>query len=386
MRIAFVILLVVAISIFGAVNYYIGNRIWQYTGAFLSSFNKVVYWIVFWLVASSYILARNIPKHFPDGVRKFFAGAGGYWMAAMLYFFLLFLLLDLIRFIAIRTGFVPLRIWTSPQVALSIGAASVLLVVSTLAYGTWSAKNPIVQKYEINVDKKAGNIDRINIVVASDMHLGVIVNRDRLSRMVEFINAQNPDLVLLPGDILDDDVETFNKQRMWEILGGIKATYGVFASLGNHEYISNSTEDAVNFLEKSGIKVLQDDYILVNNSFYVVGRNDHSAQRYTGQARKALADILGGADKSMPLFLMDHQPSKLEDAQNNGIDLQVSGHTHRGQMFPNHLITRMVFELDHGYLLKGNTHYVVSLGLGTWGPPIRVGHRPEIANITIKFK
>jgi predicted MPP superfamily phosphohydrolase len=133
-------------------------------------------------------------------------------------------------------------------------------------------------------------------------------------------------------------------------------------------------------MEEADITVLRDSYQLIADSFYLVGRDDaHNSNR------KELDTVISGIDKSLPVILMDHNPSYLEDGDNAQIDLQLSGHTHQGQFFPLNLVTDKVFEVDWGYLQKDHMQVIVSNGFGTWGPPIRVGNRPEIVEIFIKF-
>ncbi|MGO4274331.1 metallophosphoesterase, partial [Paenibacillus sp. TAF58] len=128
-----------------------------------------------------------------------------------------------------------------------------------------------------------------------------------------------------------------------------------------------------------------DETVHVKERLYIVGRKDKAAER-TPDGREALAALLEGTDSKQPIIVMDHQPYHLDKAADAGADVMLSGHTHRGQMAPNHLITRRLFELDWGYLRKGNLHAIVSSGFGTWGPPIRLGSRSEIIELTIHFK
>ena len=116
-----------------------------------------------------------------------------------------------------------------------------------------------------------------------------------------------------------------------------------------------------------------------------MGREDRDSKRFTDYVRKDLKSITGGIDKSLPVIMMDHQPFKLEEAQKNGIDLQLSGHTHYGQLWPLNYLVDKIYELAWGYRFIGNTHYYVSCGVGGWGPPVRTGSQPEIVNITLHF-
>lgn len=172
---------------------------------------------------------------------------------------------------------------------------------------------------------------------------------------------------------------------MSEILCGLSPKFGSFAVLGNHEYYGGQVEQAVRHLQQGGIRVLRDETVKVADSFYIVGRDYRGAGRFTGQQRKELQVIMKGIDGSLPIILLDHEPVCLEEAKQAGVDLQLSGHTHKGQFFPNQLVTGMMFDIDWGYLRRENLQVIVSSGFGTWGPPIRIGNRPEIVDIMIHF-
>lgn len=175
------------------------------------------------------------------------------------------------------------------------------------------------------------------------------------------------------------------KENMGDTLKKIHAPLGVYASPGNHDYMGGNLDMLVESLNKSGIRMLADETLRVGNSFYVVGRNDASGSRYSGEPRKDINELLAGVDKTLPIILLDHQPIELDKADASGADIQFSGHTHRGQLYPNQFITGRIFELDWGYLKKGNLNAIVSSGIGTWGPPIRIGSRSEIVNVKVNF-
>jgi len=224
----------------------------------------------------------------------------------------------------------------------------------------------------------------LNIVMASDIHLGRNIGTRGLEKIVGMMNRLKPDLVLLPGDILDENVSTLPENNFSAPLQKIVAKYGVFAVTGNHEYYAG-IKAAIASLRRGNVTVLEDTAVKIADAFYLIGRKDRAAMRF-GEGRQSLRDITKGVDPAYPLILMDHQPFHLEESQQNGIDLQVSGHTHNGQMFPFNLITKRVYEIAWGYLRKGNTQYYVSCGVGTWGPPVRLGNVPEIVQIKVTFK
>jgi predicted MPP superfamily phosphohydrolase len=203
--------------------------------------------------------------------------------------------------------------------------------------------------------------------------------------IVDKINQLEPDIILIPGDMIDEDIAPVLQTNVGDILMQLKSKYGVYASTGNHEYIGGVLK-AKEYLAAHKINVLSDTAELIDDSFYIVGREDVTIKTFINQRRKSLKDILETVDTSKPMILLDHQPMKLSQASKNGIDLQLSGHTHHGQLWPFNYITKAIFEISWGYGNKGDTHYYVSSGVGGWGPPIRTVNRPEIISIKLSFQ
>jgi predicted MPP superfamily phosphohydrolase len=257
-------------------------------------------------------------------------------------------------------------------------------VVIIVFAGYINALNPRVSKLNLDVKKAANGRPSLNIVFASDIHLGTIVGRQRFDKIVVKINELNPDIVLFPGDIVDEDLKPVIKENVGESLRNIIAPLGVYACTGNHEHIGG-VEEAFKYLTEHDILVLRDSVIMVNSEFYLIGREDRDAKRFSGRGRKTLEELMIGIYKERPVILMDHQPYNLEEASSNQVDLQISGHTHNGQLWPFNYLTDAIYEVSRGYKKKGNTHIYVSSGVGTWGPPVRTGNRPEIVNIKLNF-
>ncbi|WP_051514945.1 metallophosphoesterase [Fervidicella metallireducens] len=260
-----------------------------------------------------------------------------------------------------------------------------LTVVVILIYGTWNAEHPIVKTYDINLSKKAGRIKSLNIALVTDIHIGKIIGNGRVLNMVNQINSLNPDIVIIAGDIVDNGVEPFVDEKIVETLRGIKAPLGTYAVPGNHDLMKGQLDKLIFYLESANIKMLIDNSIRVKDGFYIVGRMDASSQRAINIKRKDLKDLVMDLDKTLPIILVDHQPVDLDIAEKEGIDIQLSGHTHRGQLFPNQIFTRRIYEIDWGHLKKGNFNVVVSSGFGTWGPRLRIGNKPEVVNIKVHF-
>ena len=220
--------------------------------------------------------------------------------------------------------------------------------------------------------------------MAGDIHLSPINDEKFLANIVEKINSLNPDIVLFPGDIVDDKAEVLKRLNIGKSFKKIKSKYGVFASNGNHEFI-NGVEDADSFMRENGIEVLRDTMVTIDDAFIISAREDITINNFTNKNRKSLESILNGVDRSYPIILLDHTPVKLDHARKNGIDLQLSGHTHHGQMWPGNIITNLIYEISWGYKKVENTQYYVTSGAGTWGPPVRTGSRSEIVNIKVKL-
>lgn len=370
--------------IYGGLNYYIGLRGWQALFSFVPFLVPKVYWPVFWLLSLSYLFSRFSQKILPKILYEGMTLVGAYWLAFMWYFLLVITVLDLLRLIDHFLRLVPVEIKRSLNPVL--GFIVFILVVGIVSYGAWNARHPRVNHYDLSIPKQAGSIKQLHVVMVSDIHLGTIVHNDHLTKMVNTVNQLKPDLVLFAGDVFDENIESSNKQQVSDNFRKLSAPYGVFAVLGNHEYIGGNAEEAIKYLGDAGVKVLRDSSQEIAGSFYLMGRDDRSSERVNRVKRKSLTTLMEGVDRSLPIILMDHQPSQLEEPAEQGVDLQLSGHTHAGQMFPIQFITHRIFEDDWGYLRKGNFQLIVSSGYGTWGPPIRVGNTPEIVDITIKFK
>lgn len=375
---AFYAFLAVFLTIYTTINYYLGRRGWLLFSHWIPGLDRHFYWTVFWFLTLAYIMGR-LGKSILPFDSSWLTIIGSWWMGAFYYLLIFTIIFDLIKFVLRRLDFWP------EQYTPLLGLIFFFSVIVLLIYGFINARQPVVRIYPIKITKPAQHLQEMKVVMLSDLHLGRINHRQRLEQAVQQINGLNPDLVLLVGDIIDEDTAPFIEQRMSDAFKQLRSRYGVFAVTGNHEYIGGEVEHAVAALQEAGITVLRDEAVLVADSLYLIGREDQARERFTGQKRKALAEIVQGLDRSKPLLLLDHQPNHLQESQLAGIDLQVSGHTHRGQLWPNNYLTRRIYEVDWGHYRKGDFQVVVSSGYGTWGPPFRIGNRPEIVVLQLKF-
>ncbi|MDQ1264895.1 MAG: Metallophosphoesterase [Bacteroidota bacterium] len=380
----FLIFISIVLTIYTSANYYIFIRGWQSLEKFQSL--RIPYLILFLIVCFSYIIHIVFFRSNPTSFGNIFTYIGSYWFGAMLYFFLLIVLFDFLRLINHFFPFFPYIISSNyPSAKFYTAISSVITVIIVLTAGYINAINPIVKELNISISKTAGKLKKLRAVIISDVHIGNIIDNGRVTKLVKSINELNPDIVLFAGDILDEEVQSVLKNDSGIPLKNLKSKYGVYAIPGNHEYIAGA-ERALKYIRTLNINLLVDSIAEIDNSFYIIGRDDRDGFRFAGKKRKQLDSLIENLDKTKPMILLDHQPLHLEDAERAGIDLQFSGHTHNGQIFPINLITKKIYEQDFGFLRKGSTQYYVSCGYGTWGPPLRLGNRPEIVLCHIKFK
>lgn len=376
------LVITIFLTLFGLICYYIGRKGWKHFVKKDSLLAKILFFAAFGLLILPFPLAELGEGLLPDRISSWLVIWGGHSMIIVLYLFFLTLMIDVVRFIDRQAKLIPPAFKSHHLTPVTLAAAVILLATGLVAYGSWNAHHPVIKKYSIHVDKEMDGVKQLRIAMVSDIHYGPIIDVDRLEKMKQMISGIKPDLVLLAGDITDGPLPPGEAQKLAGALEDIKAPYGVFAVPGNHDRdLAERQSELMNALQQAGIQVLKDEYVLIHNRFILIGRDDP----YLLKERKDLQSLTKGIDPSKPLILLDHQPVELDQAKKHGIDLQLSGHTHHGQIFPGNLITGMIFENDWGLLKKDHFHSIVSCGYGTWGPPLRIGNRPEVVEITMNF-
>ncbi len=383
----FILSLIIGLSLYGLINMYIFRKGWQALSGLPAG--RRILAVVFLVLVLAFPVSRLLRALAPGPAADQLLRLGILYAFLMVYLWLLFLLYDLFRLILRLVG----RFDEARDAALSpsgsVGSSAVLVILlislAFLVAGFLNARHVHIKSLDVRIEKRAGRLSGLNAVMASDFHLGAYNGSGRLRRLVERINLLAPDIVLLAGDVVDESVSTAEEEAMIGILKELRAPLGVFSVTGNHEYYSGLGKNLA-YLERAGVRVLQDEAFRIDNSFWVIGRKDRTARSF-GDQRLSIREIIArnGVDESLPLIVLDHQPLGLQEAAEAGIDLQLSGHTHAGQLFPISLINRRLYEQAWGYLRKGRTQYYVSSGAGTWGPPIRTGSVSEIIQIKIRF-
>lgn len=385
MSTVFIVFITIFFSLYLSLNYYVFRRAKQALIVF-PKITRLFSWL-FWLFPLSIIIGRIAENWFINFFSSSLIWIGSIWLGALTYFVFACLIIDIIK-ISIKVFKIEApQLNFDPTQKFKLGIFVVIVVFGITTAGTINAFSPVARSVDINIEKKSlSDRKNVSVLMASDIHLGTLVGKKRFNKLVKTINSIQPDMVIFAGDIIDEDLAPVIKQDMGAELSQIKPPLGFFGITGNHKYIGG-VEPAVEYLSDHGIKILRDQVELVDNSFYIVGREDLSSERMGGKQRKSLEGLFFNIPEQAPTILIDHQPFNLNQVSNFGkVDFQVSGHTHNGQLWPFNFVVDTIYELAYGYKKIGNTHFYVSNGFGTWGPPMRVGNRPEIVIFNINFK
>jgi len=261
-----------------------------------------------------------------------------------------------------------------------IASVSSILIIG----GFINALIPVTREYNITINKSAGEIKTLRIAAVSDIHLGSIIRKRSIKKLSAILKDLKPDMVLLLGDIVDGEIGPVLRGDLLQYFTSPKSIDGLFAITGNHEFIGGASK-TIPYIESKGIRVLKDEVVTLKGGIQLIGRIDRDSFRFYKKERLSLGVLMKQVDTTKPVILLDHQPFHLDETAKYGIDLQLSGHTHNGQMWPLNYVTSMIYELSYGYLKKRNTQFIVSSGYGLWGPRVRSGSRSEILLINIKF-
>lgn len=345
-------------------NVYVLWHVWRILP--LSPWLKTI--VVVLMVAAFLLLILNFRMHqqlsLPMATVIYEIGTS--WIIILLYLFMAFLLLDIGRWVHLVP---PTFLKNSMTGTLTV--TGVLLVL--FIYGNIHYRQKVRQPLTLTTEKKISR--PLKVVMLSDLHVGYHNRRTELTRWVDMINQEKADLILIAGDIIDNSTRPLDEQQMEKEFLRLNAP--VVACLGNHEYYAGQPDSRL-FYRKADITLLKDS-VMEMGDLCIIGRDDRTNLR-----RKKMEDLLQGVDRSKYLIVLDHQPYHLDEAERNGIDFQLSGHTHHGQVWPISWITEAVYECAFGDYQRGKTRYYVSSGMGIWGGKFRIGTRSEYVVATIE--
>ncbi len=357
---------------------------------------KVPFAVVYLFMALSPVIAFLLPK---SAVAIVIRRISTYWIGIMLYSLLYVVLFDLLRLIAKHMKLKNTLLFSRGSV-ISIGSVVVACAVATCLYGIFNARNIKVNEYSVTVNKSCGSDKHLKAVLVADLHMGYAIGVDHITNMVEKINQQDADIVIIAGDIFDnsydgmDDPEGIKAQ-----LKSIKSKYGVYAVYGNHDIDEKilmgftfdwggkqlHNEKMTNFMKECNIKLINDESVLINDEFYLVGRRDTDKPGTEDGTRAEISELTKDLDKTKPIFVLSHEPDELQKTADAGADIDFSGHTHDGQLFPGNLTIGLFWENPCGMIKKDNMYSIVTSGVGVYGTFMRVGTDAEICSVDIDF-
>ena len=379
----FAFVLIVMLAALGCLVFYLARRLWHgFTCVFPRLRFGIVLGVVIGVATLTVLGFANAMLPLPEMVKHIVGTLGAYAMGMFLYLTMFTVIADVVLLI-LRLLRPSAAKHPHARGAAAIGA--VILTVLTVVGGVIHAAQLKHVSYTVPIDSTV-DVSDLNIVLVSDLHLGAVGSEARLEDTVAQINALKPDLVCIAGDLFDTDYTAIRDPgAARDLLKSISSTYGVYLCLGNHD-AGDTVPQMLEFVERSGITLLDDTYTVIDGRLVLAGRLDASPIGGYGESeRKELPEVLDGADTTLPVVVMDHNPSHI-DTYTNEVDLVLSGHTHRGQIFPANLITDLLYTVDYGMYRKNedSPHIIVTSGAGAWGMPMRVGTDCEIVSIRLE--
>jgi uncharacterized protein len=372
MEAGMIIFLLTFLCLYGGINFYAFARarsIFHFSGIV-----QIILIVLLILLVLAPILIRIAESLHMEELAKTIAYIGYLWMAFVFLFFFLSVSLDIIRYLTMF--FYP----GAKNLPLNtiFGGVAVVLSFVLVVYGYWDAQRIRIKKLEIQTEHFLPNNGKIRIVQISDVHVGLIIRQERLQKLIDIVQQAKPDILVSTGDLLDGERDNVMAEAQRFV--SINPPLGKYAIMGNHEYYAG-IKNSLEFTSQAGFEVLRDEVRKVAG-ISIFGADDITGTRMgTAKDNRAFTELLSsGSDRGFVLLLR-HQPFVKE---NENFNLQLSGHTHGGQLLPFRLITHLFFPKDYGYFELGqNKLLYVSRGTGTWGPPVRVFAPPEITVIDL---
>lgn len=361
---------------------------------------RLIFAVIYVLLSTSLLTGFLIKN--PKSLHRILKITGNYFLGIFLYTLVIILLADFGR---ILLKYVFHASWIHSRTAFTVaGAICALLILLLSACGIFHAKYIKTTSYDVIINKTIPERTSMKIVLLADTHFGYNAGVLHARELVRKINKQKPDLVCIAGDIFDNEYDAVrNPEKLEKTLRGIKSTYGVYACWGNHDLneeilagftfkhkdgdLSDIKDPRMKkFLKDSNIHILEDESVLINDQFYVIGRKDASLTEKIHETRKAPAQLTEKLDRDKPIIMIDHQPKELQELADAGVDLDLCGHTHNGQTFPGNFTIKLMWENPCGLLSKDNMTNITTSGAGVWGPAMRIGTDSEICSINIQLK
>jgi predicted MPP superfamily phosphohydrolase len=310
---------------------------------------------------------------------KYVMATGYYALPFLLYLFIFLVFFDMLRGLNHLLKIVPKETTRSRKFRIINLALLLALPAAVVIIGGINFHTIQVNKYRIEIPRQSSGLNQLKIALAADFHLGELTHPGFMEKFAARIKALKPDILLIPGDVVEGDRDDIIMTEFERQFRTVKLKYGIYASLGNHE--AHGKRQKLDFFKNAGIKVLEDVVVKIDRSFYLAGRNDIHFTR-----RRPIAELLEDAPDPLPVILLDHRPIDIEAVSKTRVDIQVSGHTHHGQLFPFNFVTGNIYDISWGYREIGNTHFFVTSGIQAWGPQVKTAGVSEIIIIDVYFK
>ena len=357
-------------------NIYLFVRVGQ---LFINKGYRFLYALIYLLVALIYPVTNLFAGREVGFVVGNLAMATGYILPFYLYLFLSLLLVDILLLINRMVGIVRKEFLKSTVFKAACFSTILFISIGVVYAGALNFNNIQVSEYQVEIPRKSAKIDHLRIGFVADFHLKNGIDAEYVARVKDQILKIKPDIMIFGGDITEGTREEAGLRRFEEILREIHPRYGVFAIFGNHEAYGRQGNGA--FFAKAGMRLINDQVVVIDSSFNLVGRYD--SQYYE---RKSLAQMMKSVDSTLPVIMIDHRPTELVQIGEAGVDISFSGHTHDGQLFPLNLILRNMYPLVYGYKKFTNTHSFVTSGIRLWGPLVRTVGKSEILVVDVVLK
>jgi len=315
-----------------------------------------------------------------DLFARYMAWIGYTWLGFIFLFFSASLLVDFYRLVVyLGSALLHKELAFFALTAKTVFIIPFFMAICISVYGYNEALNIRTEHVVINTTKLPKGVDRIRIAQISDVHLGLIVRKERLGLILEKVKAAAPDMLVSTGDLVDGQINSL--EGLADMIKEINPRYGKFAVLGNHEYYAG-LKQAIAFKKAAGFTLLRGEGISIDGIINLIGVDDPAAKYFNGYDESMEKHLLASFPRERFTILLKHRPLINKDSLGL-FDLQLSGHVHKGQIFPFSLLTKIYYPKDAGLLRVNGGILYVSRGSGTWGPPIRFLAPPEVTVIDI---
>ena len=344
----------------------------------ISKGKKILFTILFIFLVAGFPMVEQL-AHYESTLNLVpLIKMGFYTLPFLLYLFLLVLVFDIFLLINLILKLMPkgfLKSYNFRKWGLisTIGIPGLILI-----YGIINFNFIRISEYNVEIPCRSSKLNHLNVAFVTDFHIGDLTSLEFVEQFVRKLNLLNVDIILFGGDLLEGDRDDLRMSHIETLFQQVDAKYGKYGVFGNHE--RHSRKSSHDFYRSAGIVTLQDSAVFIDSSFYLVGR-----QEARDDDRLSIFELTENLSNDFSVFMLDHRPTDLKASSKSRVDIQFSGHTHHGQLFPFNLITSYIYEISWGHGIIENTHFFVSSGIQLWGSPVRTIGKSEIMMVNVHF-